>query len=89
MIKLFCLFCFLFSGLAFSGPSPEQCQDNALVSMQIRMLKDKGVPKSKVLSVFEGQKNWVAVVNMAYSGATDSVSPSDLYDLTYRLCMKK
>lgn len=79
--------------LPFAVSANVQCQRQAEVAEMIRTLHDKGVPKERVLIVFQGndKANRIVrdIIHSIYRGDTDALTPSEIRQFVYDVCISK
>lgn len=79
--------------LPFAVSANVQCQRQAEVAETIRTLHDRGVPKERVLVIFQGndEANRIVrnIIHSVYRGDTDALTPSEIRQFVYDLCISK
>ena len=79
--------------LPFAASANVQCQRQAEVAETIRTLYDRGVPKERVLIVFQGNDkvNRIVrdIIHSIYRGDTDALTPSEIRQFVYDVCVSK
>ncbi|CAH9016121.1 conserved hypothetical protein [Vibrio phage 393E50-1] len=70
---------------------PEDCAVRAETAMVLKKAYEKGLPKSQFLLVYQGADEWNRsvreIIHAIYRGDADHVTASQLYDVTYSLCI--